>query len=526
MILAARPSDLELNHSLSTNKSKKTMPYRPSPGSSGKQFLKLLRPLVPMLTLAALIACGAGGPTSDVRVGGGGGGGAPRGASSLLFASDFNSLPTTLPSPFWCPTDSIGNVASITTLRIWDSEMKWSDIETSDGAFDWTRLDNTINNLVTDPNCTMGVIYTVGSIPQWATACGLPDPGPCLPGPTTTCSNGSCFGGGTECSNSTDWSCLPPSDVNGDGTGADAQFQTYISALATRYGSSINYYEVWNEADSPNFWCPSGGGSPSTCGTGNASVAIMVRMAWDLYNIVHCASSTVKVLSPSFHGDTAASWMHNYATTSISAPAGSIGGCSWAAATVTGLQTFDITNFHGRGSPNSDPTQFLPAYQAVAQEMQADGLPTDLFDDENGYIGTAQAANPDIQAAYVAISYVLRASVGPPSIELSSWYAWDAPQGPLQGTIVGLSYDVVAGWLSGSSLSNCTILGTLYSCLGTSKDGTPFDIMWDTGQNCNNGCTTVNQAVSTFSTWTDLTGAQHQVSGGTAPVGYQPIILE
>lgn len=504
------------------------MPHRPSPGSSGNPFLKFLRTMFPLLTLAALIACGSSGPSSKAIIGGGGGGGTgggdgARGASSLLFASDFNSLPTSLPSPLWCPTDSAGNIASITTLRIWDSQMKWSDIETSAGTFDWTRLDNAVNNLITDPSCTMGMIYTVGSIPEWATACnGQPDPGPCLPGPTT-----SGFGGGTQCANATDYSCLPPTDVNGDGTGADAQFQNYISTLATRYGSSINYYEVWNEADSPNFWCPSGGGSPAACGTGNASVAIMVRMAWDLYKIVHCASSTVKVLSPSFHGDTAASWMHTYVTTQISAPAGSIGGCSWPAAIVTGVQTFDITNFHGRGSPNSNPTEFLPTYQAVAQEMQADGLPTDLFDDENGYIGIAQAANPNIQAAYVAISYILRASVGPPSIELSSWYAWDAPQETgLQGTIVGTAYDVVAGWLSGSSLSNCTVVGSLYSCLGTTKGGTPFDIVWDMSQNCNSGCTTVNQAVSTFSTWTDLTGAQHQVSGGSAPVGYQPIILE
>jgi hypothetical protein len=494
------------------------MSKNPSPGSRGNLFVKFLRSIFPLLVLAGLMACGGGTGTSNVTSGGGGGGGGARGASSMLFASDFNALPPKV----WCPTDSGNNVASITTLRIWDSQEKWSDVEPSDGIFDFSKMDTTINSLVTNPSCTMGVIYTVGSIPQWATGCnGQPDPSPCLPGPTT-----SGFGGGTECANSTDYSCIPPSDVNGDGTGADAQFQNYISTLATRYGSQIAYYETWNEADSPNFWCPSGGGSPTTCGSGNASIAIMVRLGWDLYNIVHCASSTVKVLSPSFHGDTAASWMHAYVTTSISAPAGSIGGCSWPEATVTGKQTFDITNFHGRGSPNSDPTTFLQVYAAAASEIQNDGLPTDLFDDENGYIGTAQAANPDIQAAYVAISYILRASVGPPSIELSSWYAWDAPQGPLQGSIVGLSYDTVAGWLSGSSLSHCTIVGQIYSCLGTTKGGTPFDIMWDMSQNCNNGCTTLNQSVSTYSTWTDLSGAQHSVSGGTAPVGYQPVLLE
>jgi hypothetical protein len=501
------------------------MSKSPSPGLNINAFVKFLRDIFPLLVLAGLIACGGGGSTSSHVINGGGGsggGGGARGASSLLFAADFNALPP----PVWCPTDSDNNIASITTLRIWDSQEKWSDVETSDGTFDFSKMDNTINNLVTNPGCTMGVIYTVGSIPQWATACnGQPDPSPCLPGPTT-----SGFGGGTECANSTDYSCIPPSDVNGDGTGADAQFQNYINTLATRYGSKIAYYEVWNEADSPNFWCPSGGGSPTTCGTGNASLAIMVRMGWDLYNIVHCASSSVKVLSPSFHGDTALTWMSSYVNTSVSAPAGSIGSCSWPAATVTGLQTFDITNFHGRpgGNSNPNPTLFLGIYNEVVQEINTDHLPTasGLFDDENGYLGTADAPNPDVQAGYVAISYVLRASVGPYPIALSGWYAWDAPQGPLQGSIAGLSYDVVAGWLSGSSLSSCTILGTVYSCLGTSKGGKPFDITWDMGQSCVSACTTQDQIVSSYSTYTDLTGAQNSISGGTAPVGYKPILLE
>jgi hypothetical protein len=78
-----------------------------------------------------------------------------------------------------------------------------------------------------------------------------------------------------------------------------------------------------------------------------------------------------------------------------------------------------------------------------------------------------------------------------------------------------------------ASLSNCTVTGTIYSCLGTSKAGTAFDITWDMGQNCNSGCTTQNLTVSsTFSTYTDLTGTQHSISGATAPVGYKPIILE
>jgi hypothetical protein len=120
-----------------------------------------------------------------------------------------------------------------------------------------------------------------------------------------------------------------------------------------------------------------------------------------------------------------------------------------------------------------------------------------------------------------------------PPILLSAWYSWDAPQGQLQGTNAGLAYDVVAGWLSGSTLSGgCTNGGsTVYSCSGTTAAGKPFTITWDMGQkaSCLSACTTTNlplPANATFTAWTDIAGVQHSISGGVAPVGYMPILIE
>jgi hypothetical protein len=522
------------------------MSKRPSPGSDAHAFVKFLRTIFPLLTVACLIACGGGSSTSK-NIGGGGGGGGGQGSrtvNDMLFAADFNSLSSHAQG--WCPTDSANNVAAITTLRIWDSGMKWADIETASGTFDWSNMDLTVNTLATNPNCTMGVIYTVGNTPPWASACaGQADPSPCLPGPTA-----SGFGGGTQCApgdGTFDFSCVPPSDVNSDGSGTDLQFQTFIATLVDRYAGKIAYYEVWNEADSPNFWCPdpsmstTNPPSPSTC---TGSLPRMVRMGWDLYNIIHCADPKAQVLSPSFHGFSAGpgGWMNLYSSqTSVSAPAGSITlptsgkTCTWAAnSNVVGKMTFDITNFHGRGSPTSNPAGFLAVYQAAVGEINRDNLPTPnngFFDDENGYMGTADAPTVDSQAAYVAISYVLRASVTNPAISLSAWYAWDSPQGPLQGTNAGLAYDVVAGWLSGSTLTDgCAIVGTIYTCLGTTAAGKPFAIIWDMSfqQSCATTCATASQPLpsSGYTTWTDLTGTQNSVSGGTAPVGYKPILLE
>lgn len=505
------------------------MPNAPTPPSTGNAILKLPRLIALLLIVAGEFACGgvSSSPRSVVQF-------TPPPVASMLFSADFN----TLNSGPWCPTDSEGNTAAVKTLRIWDSGMKWSDLEPANGNYNWSVIDNTINNLVTDPSCPMGVIYTVGSTPPWASACaGQPDPSSCLPGPTA-----SGFGGGTQCApqdGTADYSCTPPSDVSSDGTGSDAQFQSFINTLVSRYSGKIAYYEVWNEADSPNFWCPAPGqGAPTTC---TGSLQKMVRMGWDLWNIVHCVDSHAQVLSPSFHGFSsgAGGWMNQYVNTSISAPAGSIGNCSWAAATVTGKKTFDITNFHGRSTNVttngiSDPTGFLNAYAAAVGEIQRDTLPTAFFDDENGYEGLSEAPNTDIQAGYVAISYILRASVGsssdqPYPILLSSWYTWDAPEAQLQGQPGGLAYDVVAQWLSGSAVGTCAISGTVYSCPGTTSTGKAFVITWDmsTTYDCNTGCVTGNQSVTSgYSTWTDLTGAAHTIGGSTVPVGYKPVLLE
>ena len=140
-------------------------------------------------------------------------------------------------------------MAAVTTLRIWDSGMKWANIRTAPGVFDWSKMDQTVTVLAQNPNCAMSIIYTLGNTPIWASACsGQADPSLCLPGPTS-----SGFGGGVQCApgdGSLDFSCTPPSDVNSDGTRTDPQFQTFIAALADRYAGKIAYYEVWNEADS------------------------------------------------------------------------------------------------------------------------------------------------------------------------------------------------------------------------------------------------------------------------------------
>jgi parallel beta helix pectate lyase-like protein len=461
------------------------------------------------------------------------------GIPASLFAAGWNSISGTPPPPTWCPTDSTGAIAKVSVMRLWDSGVKWSQLESGNGTYNWNKMDAVLKTgnaytgnvpLVANPSCPMSVIYTVGGTPKWATACsGSGDPSTCLPGPT-----GSRYGGGAQCAMPDHWSCLPPADINTDGTGTDAYFQNFIYTVAKRYGSAIQYYELPNEADSPNFWCQAGGTVP--CGGGNSSTTAntaalkrAIRVGWDMKQIVHCLNPSAKILSPAFHVGTALTWMHQFAISSINAPAGSINGCTWSAQVVSGAQTFDIVNFHGRGAgaKNSDPTQFTIAYSNAVTEAKNDNLPDDyFFDDEMGYVGTDQAPNKDIQAAYVAISYVLRGSVSNPPMQLAGWYQWDSNQGGLQGTIAATAFNTVAGWLIGSTLNGCTTAGTVYTCTGKTASGTAFSILWDMGRNCDSGCTTGNQGAAGYSSWTDIAGAVHTVSGGVVPVGLKPVRVQ
>ena len=67
---------------------------------------------------------------------------------------------------------------SFGSLRLWDNDVAWSNIETAPGVYNWTNLDNAINNArakgVTD------IMYVIAGTPAFysASTCVVPA---CLP---------------------------------------------------------------------------------------------------------------------------------------------------------------------------------------------------------------------------------------------------------------------------------------------------------------------------------------------------------
>lgn len=375
-----------------------------------------------------------------------------------FFGADFNGF------AHWPPTDGQNQIATLGSVRLWDDNVKWAQIETANGVYDWSGLDSHISKIQAQQ---ADVLYTIGDTPKWAGS--IPKNSPCGP-------QGS-------------YSCSSPTDVNTDGTGKDASFSNFMTALVTRYKGQIAYYELWNEPDCTCFW--------------SGSYAQIVRMGQDAAAIIRSIDPAAKILSPSAHGPSMATWFDGYVAAG-------------------GAANFDIVNAHlrGNGSTNSSPEAFLTMWGDVTAETAKRNLTSlPVWDDEHG-IKQGQLSDPDELAGYVARSIALRAGVG---VQRQYEYTWDGGGSlGLQGNESGTAWDVVAGWLIGHTISPCVAAGTVYTC--NLDNG---QIVWDTSKSCSRGvCTTSNYTYpGAYHNQTDLTGTKKSLSGSTVAIGYKPIFL-
>jgi hypothetical protein len=380
--------------------------------------------------------------------------------SETFFGASFNFFTT------WPATDGLGRTATLGAIRLWDDEVKWGQINTSNGVYDWTTLDSWMSLIQTT---NADVLYTFGDTPEFA---------------------GTIPGGNVHCLSPSEYSCSPPNDVNPDGTGTDAFFSNFVTALVERYKGQISYYELWNEPDCSCYFA--------------GTQAQMVRMNKDAAAIIRAKDPNAKLLSPSGHVWSLNTWFDQYIAAG-------------------GAASFDIVNMHmrGNGSLNLTPEAFLGTYSNIVADVDTNGLGSlPLWDSEHGIKADENFSDPDELAGYAARELILRASVGLPRQYVYSWD--DNPPVGLQGNLGGTAYDSVAGWLIGHTISACVVNGTVYTC--NVDDG---QLVWDTAQSCSNGvCTTSNYTYPpTYLFQTDLTDTKTALSGKTVPIGYKPIFL-
>ncbi len=426
--------------------------------------------------------------------------------------------PATLPWPFsGLPQTASGSPFG--TIRMHDTETTWNDIDKGNGTYDFTTLDQWRGLYKDNPpqSGSYQIMYTFTETPGYASS---------DTSNSCTSNNGNTHPAG---------SCAPPSDVCSDGSGTDAAFTNFVTALATHVNTdslpAIHNWEIWNEPNITGFWT----GTP----------AQLARMAQDARCVIkggdNCNSQTTysaKGIDPTARMHTPAPVTTNdYANTnpSIDSPDG------WLTAyfNAGGGKFADVVDFHGYvgGNPIENVVPLVQKVQGVAGTLP-------LWDSEIGF-NPVDVTDPYTQAGWLAKTYLLQGGLG---VQTVAWFEFGATNVgelfiPGQASSItplgtyntaGLDYAVLSGWLAGATPTGaCTSSGTVWTCGFTVSGGAQAEAVWDSSQTCSNSSGPEVCTFSSFSpgppftTYSDLQGDPAQpISGNSVPIGIEPVWLQ
>jgi len=411
--------------------------------------------------------------------------------------------------------------------RNWDNGTRWSQTNTSPGVFNWTRLDYWLAQLKKrNPGSSVG--FTMGSTPNWA---------------SSNKTDGQCDEG--------TGACDLPADLNADGSGTNATWKAWVTALAKHVNDpvylqahhKINWYEPWNE------WYRNDRVLP---GTKFASISVratypqMVRMTEDARCIitgkgsiggVPCTLTAIdpnaQIATPSTSGHWALGRqvMLNFLYCNAPLPAGVIcttGNRCSAAVDIINSHFYEIL---GNGSQPENIGSDVVAYKAM---LSSTDRAKPLFSDENAMgqqdMGGSTGTNEDSQAAFLARLILTAAGAG---MDQTYWYAWNGlfpralnPNGVVTQAVT--AYGVLYNWLVGATYSApCSVAGTVWTCNLTSPTGVQEQAIWDSSKTCSGGTCSVSQINigSGFTRYQTLAGNAVSIVNGAAPVGIKPILL-
>lgn len=161
---------------------------------------------------------------------------------SDFFGMHINKVASNQPAAAQTPWCELGQ----SWHRIWDNYTSWKLINTADGVFDWSRLDD----VVAIAGATHGkkLLMNIACAPDWATG------------------------------SSTGSSQYSP------GVPTDAAQTAWVTALVTRYAGKIAAYELWNEPNDSLFW--------------GGTVAQLVHLCSLAYPIIKALDPNAIVLAP------------------------------------------------------------------------------------------------------------------------------------------------------------------------------------------------------------------------------------
>ncbi len=367
------------------------------------------------------------------------------------------------------------------TWRTVASEVKWSDINTAPGVYDWTNLDRWLSYT---SEHGQSVLYTFYFTPSWASQC-----------PSCTCNSGNEPPGG----------CYPPNDLNADGTGSDQHVKDFITALMQHEGpGKIQYIEIWNEPNIPTEYA--------------GTVQQLVSMARDVRQVAQSFDPNVKITSPPETGDGKKATKMQYLGQFLAAGGG---------------QYVDVIGMHGYVF---NPEDIIGRVNAATADMAQYGqMGKPLFVTEGSWC----VANP-CNSIPVAIGqqpgFTFRQYLAMLSTPVQKFYFFDfdsTQEGNLWSTTTakmtgnGAAYQLFYNWLVGATMTQtCQAQsnGTTWSCTFTKSGGYQAEAIWDTSVTYP---ATINVTVpSQYIQYRDLLGNVVGIKNHQVPIGYSPIWLE
>jgi polysaccharide biosynthesis protein PslG len=478
-----------------------------------------------LLLLAVLTACGGGGGAAFTSPTGPGGSSGP--VANTFFGMNIHSLSPGVPWPSTIALTGISDTVHIGGLRLWDDGTGWADINTAPDVFNFSHMDSWLAEAQAN---NADVLYDLARTPTWASS-----------QPTdSTCSYVSDGGPGQ---------CDPPYDLNGDGSGADAVWIDWVTAVVSRYKGQIKYYEIWNEWNIANFWNSNLG----------ATAAQLVRMTQDARCVIEgppaaaaCNPNSsfpggtgldpnARILNPAAVGaQSDLNAVEKNTNNFLNAQAGGMGPASF----------IDIVGFHCYVSTKTVgdypvPEDVLTVISDLDGILPAFGLQNEpVFCTEGGW-GEANLegfTDPDLQAGFLARYYLLQ---NPQGVSRIYWYAWDststyfdalwsAETGVANGvpSKAATAYAEVYKWITGATPSGpCSANGTVWTCAYTRSGGYQALAVWD--GNTGSGCYTAGAPTcstftiqSKYTVYRDLSGNEPAVPGSTISLTAKPILLE
>jgi hypothetical protein len=108
-------------------------------------------------------------------------------------------------------------------VRLWDAGVRWDQVQTAPGEYEWERLDTAVAQA--QRAGAREIVYILGSTPEWAAEHVRPQT--------------YYYGGGT---------ASEPKKL--------AYWRSWVREVATRYKGKITSYQIWNEANLASFFAP------------------------------------------------------------------------------------------------------------------------------------------------------------------------------------------------------------------------------------------------------------------------------